>query len=92
MSDAEAVLIYILFFQVALLQRVILTFSVFETRRETFKRVNLSSAPFVTLLYPYTLDVLRALRPTRMISRVTKGDHIVNDKNYTVTDATIDFP
>ena len=92
MSDAGAILIYILFFQVALLQRVILTFSVFETRRETFKRVNLSSAPFVTLLYLYTLDVLRAMRPTRIISRVTRGDHIVNDKNYTVTDATIDFP
>ena len=92
MSDAGAILIYIQFFQVALLQRVILTFSVFETRGETFKRVNLSSAPFVTLLYPYPLDVLRAMRPTRIISRVTRGDHIVNDKNYTVTDATIDFP
>ena len=74
------------------MQKVILTFFVFETRRETFRRVNLSSAPFVTLLYPYTLDVLRAMRTTRIISRVTRGDHIVNDKNYTVTDATIDFP
>ena len=92
MSDAGAILIYIQFFQVALLQRVILTFSVFETRRETFKRVNLSSAPFVTLLYPYTLDVLRAMRATIIISRITRGDHIVNDKNYTVTDATIVFP
>ena len=55
------------------------------------KRVNLSRAPFVTLLYPCTLDVWRAMRATRIISRVTRGDHIVNDKNCTVTDATIDF-